>query len=39
MTTFNEKEFRIGTAEYDRDFWDTMRGSLTAVDNIRCGVN
>ena len=20
MTTFNEKEFRIGTAEYDRDF-------------------
>lgn len=23
MTTFNEKEFRIGTAEYDRDFWDT----------------
>ena len=39
MTTFNEKEFRIGTAEYDRDFWDTMRGSLTAVDNIHCGVN
>lgn len=38
MTTFNEKEFRIGTAEYDRDFWDTMRGSLTAVDNIHCGV-
>ena len=39
MTTFNEKEFRIGTTEYDRDFWDTMRGSLTAVDNIHCGVN
>lgn len=39
MTTFTEKEFRIGTAEYDRDFWDTMRGSRTAADNIRCGVN
>lgn len=34
MTTFNEKERIISTAEYAANFWDVMRGNRYAVDKI-----
>ncbi|MBR1812160.1 MAG: phage major capsid protein [Clostridia bacterium] len=34
MTTFNEKNHLIGTAEYDTNFWNVMRGDRYAADKI-----
>lgn len=37
MTTFNEKDRIIGTAEYNTNFWNVMRGGRYAVDKINDG--
>ena len=37
MTTFNEKARLIGTAEYNTNFWNVMRGSLYDRDKISGG--
>lgn len=34
MTTFNEKAHFIGTAEYNTNFWNVMRGDRYASDKI-----
>ena len=34
MTTFNEKNYFIGTAEYDANFWNVMRGDRYSVDKL-----
>ncbi|MBR1812158.1 MAG: hypothetical protein IJ766_11030, partial [Clostridia bacterium] len=34
MTTFNEKNRIIGTAEYAANFWNVMRVDRYAVDKI-----
>ena len=39
MTTFNEKEYLIGTADYDTHFWNTMRGSGAVTDKIHGGMD
>lgn len=33
MTTFNEKEYLISTAEYGVNFWNAMRGISHTYDN------
>lgn len=37
MTTFNEKDHLIGTAEYNTNFWNVMRGSRYDIDNLSDG--
>ena len=37
MTTFNEKNRMIGTAEYNTNFWNVMRGDRYAIDRIQDG--
>ena len=37
MTTFNEKDRLIGTAEYNTNFWNVMRGNRYAADSIQGG--
>ncbi len=37
MTSFNEREFLISTAEYNKDFWNAMRGNRKAVEKIQGG--
>lgn len=37
MTTFNEKDRIIGTAEYNTNFWNVMRGGRYATDKINDG--
>lgn len=39
MTTFNEKEYLISTAEYGANFWNAMRGISHAYDKIHGGAN
>lgn len=39
MTSFNEKEFLIGTADYDTHFWNAMRGSDFAITKIHGGTD
>lgn len=39
MTTFDEKEFLIGTADYDTHFWNAMRGSDFAITKIHGGTD
>lgn len=34
MTTFNEKDRIIGTAEYNTNFWNLMRGNRYAADKM-----
>ena len=34
MAKFNEKDYITGTAEYDANFWNVMRGDRYAVDKI-----
>lgn len=34
MTTFNEKNYLIGTADYDIHFWNYVRGNNFAADKI-----
>ena len=37
MTTFNEKDRLIGTAEYNTNFWNVMRCNRYAADSIQGG--
>ena len=37
MTTFNEKDRIIGSAEYNTNFWNVMRGGRYATDKINDG--
>lgn len=37
MTTFNEKDCLIGTAEYNTNFWNVMRGNRYASEKINGG--
>ena len=37
MTTFNEKDRIIGTAEYNTNFWNVIRGGRYAADKINDG--
>ena len=39
MTTFNEKEYLIGTADYESNFWNAMRGGHYAVEKIHGGTD
>lgn len=39
MTTFNEKDYLISTAEYDTNFWNVMRGGNHAADKIHGGTD
>lgn len=39
MTTFNEREYLLSTAEYGNHFWNVMRGSKHTADNIHGGAD
>lgn len=39
MTSYSEKEYLIGTAEYGASFWNAMRGIPHAYDKIHGGAN
>ena len=37
MTTFNERDYFTGTAEYDRHFWNVMKGGKDVTDTLSSG--
>ena len=37
MTTFNELDYFTGTAEYDRHFWNVMKGGKDVTDTLSRG--
>lgn len=37
MNTFNERDYFTGTAEYDRHFWDVMKGGRNVTDTLSKG--
>lgn len=37
MTTFNERDYFTGTAEYDRHFWNVMKGGKDVTDTLSRG--
>ena len=37
MTTFNERDYFTGTAEYDRHFWNVMKGGKDVTDTLSKG--
>ena len=37
MNTFNERDYYTGTAEYDRHFWDVMKGGRNVTDTLSKG--